>query len=265
MNKRNFYMAVVLVSFLGFARERAHSQMAQARLWSVFPSGCQAGKETEVRLSGVDLDGAQAGSLIFSHPGIKGVPVSAQLFRVVVGADVPPGIYEVSAAGTYGVSNPRCFMVGASQEVAEEQGKNNTYATAAEIPADCSVSGVVQGAGSRDFYRFKTSKGSRVVVDCFSSRIDSQLLPVLTAYNSAGIEIVSSRVDKRRDALLDFKVADDGPVTLEVRDIRYKGSNDYFYRLRVSTGPHVDTIFPPVGVPGSEQEFLILGRNLPGG
>ncbi len=265
MTKRNFYMAVVLVSFLGFASERAHSQMAQARLWSVFPSGCQAGKEAEVRLSGVDLDGAQASSLIFSHPGIKGAPVSAGLFRVAVGADVPPGIYEVSAAGTFGVSNPRCFVVGSSQEVAEEQGKNNTYATATEIPQDCSVSGVVQGVGSRDFYRFKASKGSRVVVDCFSTRIDSQLLPVLTAYNSAGIEIVSSRVDKRRDALLDFKVADDGPVTLEVRDIRYKGSNDYFYRLRVSTGPHVDTILPPVGVPGTEQEFLILGRNLPGG
>lgn len=280
MKIRKFYTAAVLLSVLCLVQARVHSQMAQARLWSVFPSGCQAGKETEVRLNGADLDGAH--SLIFSHPGIKGVPKSggpspyaeflgekplfaAGQFTVKVGADVPPGIYEVSSVGTYGVSNPRCFVVNASKEVAEEQGKNNTFASAMEVPSDCSVSGVVQGNTVRDFYRFKAAKGSRVVVDCFSSRIDSQLLPVLTAYNSAGKEIRSSRIDKRRDALLDLKVTGDGPVTLEVRDIRYKGSNDYFYRLKISTGPHVDTIFPPVGVPGSEQEFLILGRNLPGG
>ncbi len=280
MNRRKFYTAVVLASLLGLVQGQAHSQMAQARLWSVFPSGCQVGKEAEVRLGGADLDGAH--SLIFSHPGITAAPKSkgpspyaefleekpgfeAGQFTVKVGGDVPPGIYEVSAVGVYGASNPRCFVVSASQEVAEEQGKNNTYATAMEVPSDCSVSGIVQGVAARDFYRFKAAKGSRIVVDCFSSRIDSQMLPALTAYNSAGIEVCSSRVDKRRDALLDFKVAEDGPVTVEVRDIRYKGSNDYFYRLKISAGPHVDTIFPPVGVPGSEQEFLILGRNLPGG
>ena len=187
MNIRKFYTAAVLLSVLCLVQARVHSQMAQARLWSVFPSGCQAGKETEIRLNGADLDGAH--SLIFSHPGIEGVPKSrgaspyaefldekpgfeAGQFTVKVGAAVPPGIYEVSAVGTYGISNPRCFVVDASEEVAEEQGKNNTYASAMEVPSDCSVSGVVQGNAVRDFYRLKAAKGSRVVVDCFSSRID---------------------------------------------------------------------------------------------
>lgn len=280
MNKRISFLLAVLVSFFCLVQGTGSAQMAQTRLWSIFPSGCQAGKETGIQLFGADIGGVRA--ILFTHPGIKAEAklkdaspyaeflgekpgIETGRFTVRAGADVPPGIYEARAVGTHGVSNPRCFVVSSSEEVAEQQGKNNTFATAMEVPADCSVSGVVQGNSMRDFYRLQAVGGSRVVVDCLASRIDSQLLPVLTLYNSGGKEIGSSRIDKRKDALLDFSVAEDGPVTIEVRDIRYKGSNDYFYRLKISAGPHVDTIFPPVGVPGTEQEFLILGRNLPEG
>ena len=36
----------------------------------------------------------------------------ANEFTVTIAADVPPGIYDVRAVGTFGVSNPRSFVVG---------------------------------------------------------------------------------------------------------------------------------------------------------
>ena len=265
--------------FAGLSPTRLSGQMPQARLWSVVPSGAQKGKETSIRLSGADLDGIE--SVLFSHPGIKAEAklqgpspyeeflgekprLDAGHFVVKIGEEVPPGRYEVRAVGAFGVTNPRCFVVGSGEEVSEQEG-NNSLGEAREVPFGCTVNGVIGGANDKDFFRFQAAGGKRIVVECLAARIDSRLLPVLVAYNSGGIEIGRSRIDKRRDALLDLKAPEDGVLTIEVRDLRYKGSGDFFYRLSISARPHVDTIFPPVAVPGSEQEFMILGKNLPGG
>src|SRR5262249_27998160 len=48
-------------------------------------------------------------------------------------------------------------------------------------------------------------------------------------------------------------------------DQLYRGSDEYFYRLTISLGPHIDFIFPPSGPAGTTAEYTIFGRNLPGG
>ena len=279
MKNRTFLLLVALFVFVGLHTSTAFSQMPQARLWGIFPLGAQAGKETSIRLMGADLDGVD--SLLFTHPGIKAVAkrksaspyaeflneepgVEAGLFTLNIGADVPPGVYEARAAGDFGMTNPRCFVVSSMEEVVEQEG-NNSLAEAKAIPFACTVNGSIQAANDRDFFRFKAPRGTRVVIDCLASRIDSQLIPLLAVYNSRGIEIARSRIDKRRDALVDVVAADDGPMIVGIRDLLYKGSANHFYRLEVSASPHVDTIFPPSAVAGSEVEFLFLGRNLPGG
>jgi hypothetical protein len=279
MKTRYYLLLTTALAFAGLTSERLPGQMPQARLWSVAPSGAQKGTETSIRLSGADLDGIE--SVLFSHPGIKAEAKlqasgpyeeflgekprpEAGHFVVKIADEVPPGLYEVRAVGVFGITNPRCFVVGTSEEISEQEG-NNSLGEAREVPFGCTVNGVVGGANDRDFYRFQAAGGKRIIVECLASRIDSKLLPVLVAYNPGGIEIGRSRIDKRRDALLDLTASEGGFLTIEVRDLRYKGSGEFFYRLSISAGPHVDTIFPPVALPGSEQEFLILGRNLPGG
>src|SRR2546430_11331582 len=102
-------------------QQAAAPQVPQPKIYALQPSGAKVGTTVEVRIaSGSDLDGADR--LLFSHPGITAKPLTEEpgrlypqgraiegKFKVTVAADVPPGIYEVRAAGYFGVTNARRF------------------------------------------------------------------------------------------------------------------------------------------------------------
>ena len=52
---------------------------------------------------------------------------------------------------------------------------------------------------------------------------------------------------------------------VKLYDFTYAGGEDYPYRLTVSTGPYIDFILPAAGTPGSNGQYTVYGRNLPGG
>src|SRR5579862_7549994 len=107
---------------------RSFAQLPQARLYSIFPCGGKAGTTIELTLANsTDLD--EADRLVFSHPGVtatsKMQDVGGQrrpipnIFEVTIGPHVPPGVYELYAGGLFGLSNPRMFVVGSSDETRE--------------------------------------------------------------------------------------------------------------------------------------------------
>jgi hypothetical protein len=52
---------------------------------------------------------------------------------------------------------------------------------------------------------------------------------------------------------------------LRLNDLTFAGTPAHFYRLSLTTGPHVDFVFPPSAAPGTKSKFTVYGRNLPGG
>ena len=134
------------------------AQLPQARLHSIFPPGGQIGTTVELRLSsGADLD--EVDRLSFNHPDITAVqkmqesggkqqPV-ANTFVVTIGPDVPAGLYEARAAGYYGLTNPRTFVVGQRPEVKETE-PNNAVEQATAIEADTVINAA---AGRRNRHR----------------------------------------------------------------------------------------------------------------
>src|SRR6185312_5537762 len=85
--------------------------------------------------------------------------------------------------------------------------------------------------------------------------------PVLTVLDSTGHPLETSR----RGGFLDFAAPADGSFLLKLHDLAFAGSAEYFYRLTLTTGPHLDFVFPPCGKPGTKERFTLYGRNLPGG
>src|SRR6266480_458786 len=76
------------------------AQLPVARLLTVFPPGGKVGSQSEVGLTGADLD--EANQLHFSHTGITAkqkmgetnrLP-EANKFLVTITNNVPPGVYE---------------------------------------------------------------------------------------------------------------------------------------------------------------------------
>ena len=269
-------LAVVLAALLScFSSNYAVAQLPVTQLFALSPPGGQVGSTIDVTISaGADLDGVK--SLYFSQPGISAVqkmsppklpqlppePIANQ-FSVTIPADVPPGVYDVRAIGTFGVSNPRSFVVGTFAEV-KEQGGNNVREKAQAIEINTTVNGTADGNNS-DWFKFAAKAGQRLIVDCWAQRIDSRMDATLELYDAAGKQLARSRDFNRRDPLIDFSVPADGEYSLKVYDFIFGGGGEHFYRFAVSTGPYVDFILPPSGQPGTKSNFTLYGRNLPGG
>jgi hypothetical protein len=241
------------------------AQLPIARLSTVFPPGGRIGSTFDVSLTGADLD--DASQLLFSHPNIISKPKLIEAtgqsdpnkFTISVGADVPPGVYEARAAGRFGVSNPRAFVVGDLPEVISPT-TNHTVAAASAVALGTVVNAHAD-ASAVDYFQFGAGKGQRILIECVAQEIDSRMDAALLVCDITGKELERSR----RGNLLDFTAPADGKYILKVHDFTYRGGDEYFYRLIVSTGPHLDYIFPPSGMAGVKSQFDLYGRNLPGG
>lgn len=251
----------------------ADAQLPQTRLAAVFPPGIKAGTPSlEVVVSnGTDLD--ELDQMVFSHPGLKAAPKTvdmggkptpvANTFMVTADAAVPPGIYEVRVHGLFGLSNPRTFVVGDRDEVQEVE-PNNTVETATPLDLNKVVNARSNSATDVDWYKFNATKGQRILAESVASRIDSKMSPVIELYGPNGRRMALARSQVRGDSLLDVTIPADGAYLLKVYDFVYGGSADHFYRLSLGTGPFIDYVFPPSGVAGSNGQYTLYGRNLPG-
>ena len=176
---------------------------------------------------------------------------------------MPPGLYEVRAAGPSGISNPRTFVVGTLNEVVDRDPPDKLSA-AREVPLESTVNASMRPERT-DFFKFAAKKGQRVLLEAWARRIDSRLDPRLVVYDAAGHELARAKERFHRDPFLDFVAPADGSYAVKIYDFLYKGGPDYSYRLTLSTAPRLDFIMPPSGVAGAKSKYTLYGRNLPGG
>jgi hypothetical protein len=256
-------VAVVALGLAGIPGLRA--QLPMARLTGIFPPGGQVHSTVEVALEGQDLD--ETAELRFSHPGLTAKPKLAEAngqpepnkFLVTIAPETPEGIYEVRAWGRFGLSNPRAFAVGSLPELIEASA-NHEASQAQLVALDRTVNGRTDN-NAYDYFKFHAAQGQRVLLECLSERLDSRADPVLVLFHATGRELDRSR----RAGLLDFTATEEGDYLLRVHDFLYRGGGEYFYRLQFSTGPYVDFVLPPSGLPGTKGSYTLYGRNLPGG
>ncbi|MEX0701436.1 MAG: hypothetical protein WD069_05010 [Planctomycetales bacterium] len=265
-------IALALVVLLA-APLAASAQLPQLRLNSIFPTGGQIGATFEVKVaSGEELE--EIDRLLFDHDGIQAVPKTTEAngrqqpvdrtFLVTIGKDVPPGLYEVRVGGLFGASNPRTFVVGRRKELLETE-PNDLRDQAMEVPLGAVVNGGMKGATDVDFFRFQGKKGQRVLAEVRAYRIDSRMDAALSLYDAEGRRLAYGRNTVRRDPLVDVTLPADGEYFVKLHDFTYQGGEDFFYRLAIHDGPHIDYVVPVAGEPKSQGRFTLYGRNLPGG
>ncbi len=269
-------LRVLLALALGLgSAASARAQLPVVTLSAFSPSGGQVGSSLELTLTGL-TDGDGVDRLLFSHPGIKAVQVQqpsaalagrnlpvANKFTVTIGSDVPPGVYDVRAVGTFGVSNPRAFAVDQWKQAAKPAG-NQSADKAAVIELGTVVDGTT-AANTSDWFRFAAKKGQRVLIDVAAQRLDSKLDATLVVYDARLRELAGSRDVNRRDPLVDLVIPADGDYLVKLYDFTYGGGADYGYRMVVHDGPYIDFVFPPSVKAGTKNKLAVFGRNLPGG
>ncbi len=267
------------------AQPQLGNQLPSPRLTVVTPPGAKAGTAVEVTFTGTDL--AEPKNLLFSHPGLKAVPVippppkvdpkakpapkpmkakvQVTKFTVTVPADVPPGSYDVRFVGEHGVSNPRTFVVGTLPEIAEKE-PNNDVEPAQRVEVGTTINGVINAPTDVDYFVFAAKKGQRVLAICQGASIDSRLTPELKMLDASGRQVAYHRPAPGTDGLVDYTAPADGDYYVRLCQFTYtQGGPEYFYRLTVSTAPWIDAVFPPIVEPGKTTLVTLYGRNLPGG
>jgi hypothetical protein len=193
---------------------------------------------------------------------------SASRFKVTIAPDVPPGIHDVRFVNKWGVSNPRAFVAGDLNEVLEEEAKkpNNDVEQAQRVALNSTINGSMANPTDVDYYVFAGKKGQRVVLSCLASSIDSRFHAGLELYDAKGKQLAAGRDYQDNDALTDCTLPGDGDYYVRVFQFTHtQGTAEHFYRLRISTAPWIDAIFPCVVEPGKATTVTVWGRNLPGG
>jgi hypothetical protein len=267
-----FRLVLAVLALLG-VDTAAHAQLPQARLYSIFPCGAKAGTTVDVTLTSfADLDALDR--LVFNTPGITAVPkmqtVGGQkkpvpnIFEIAIRPDVPTGVYEASAGGLYGLSNPRIFVVG-SQDEAQEAEPNNGLDKPNDLILGRIVNGTSGSATDVDFYRFQGKRGQRIVAMCRAADLDSRMSPVVELLTADGHRLGYAREELRHDPMVDVVLPADGTYFIKVHDFLFRGGPEFGYRLSAGILPYIDYVMPPAGVAGATGHFTLFGRNLPGG
>ena len=237
----------------------ADAQLPQAHLSWLFPPGAPVGSTNEITLAGTDLD--EPRSVVFSDPRVTAAPRTGDpvTFTVVIPAGIPPGMVDARFGGRFGLSNPRTFAIGKGPEITTPA-TNTTASTAAALPVDTVANSRVPVA-SAQWYRFEARQGQRLLAWVQARELDSRLVPDLAIFDALGNELATVR----RSPLLDFSAATNGVFLLRLNDQTFRGGDDYFYRLLLTAGPHVDFVLPNVLRAGTTNRVVLFGRNLPGG
>ncbi|TXI07716.1 MAG: hypothetical protein E6Q76_08160 [Rhizobium sp.] len=236
------------------------ADLPSPQLHRITPLGINAPGEVEVTIVGADLEGADA--LLFDHPNLKATFVKEKVFKVTVPADVAAGTYDVRALGRYGLTNPRLISITHGlQDVAEAE-PNNTADKAQTIAVNNAVNGESDG-NNQDLYRLPLKQGQRVIIDCLSARLDTEMDPELVLSSPTGQPLQNNRDYYGRDPMIDFQAPADGEYLIEVRDLTYRGG--YPYRLIVNNKPQIENVFPRAVQSGQTVKLSVLGRNLGAG
>src|SRR5262245_13220142 len=84
---------------------QSRAQAPKPVLDTVYPSGGQAGTSVTVALGGTALDGLR--DVHTTVPKLTARKLDANRFRFDIPSGTPPGVYDIRAVGTHGMSSPR--------------------------------------------------------------------------------------------------------------------------------------------------------------
>lgn len=246
------------------------SMAAKPELASLSTRGWQRGKSGAIKLTGKNLAGVTA--IKSGHPKITASLAAAGWNRgndlvaeLSVGADVPPGAYELWAVSAAGESSKLNLQVDTLPQAVEVE-PNDVRTAAQSLPDASSVWGVLSQKGDVDSYRFHAQKGQSIVLEVAAASVGSKLNAILTLFDSQGRVLAGNNdFDNQADPLVAFSMPADDDYVVQISDLALAGGADIYYRLTISSLPYVTAVFPSSVPPAKATQVELAGLNVPHG
>ncbi len=226
------------------------AQLPFSQLDAVFPPGGQLGQTVEVQLHGAHL--IEIDKLYTSNPAIKGYVKNGK-YRIEIPSDATPGVIDVRAAGRFGVSNARAFVVSPIPQI-DEKTPNQKQAEAMPIEIGQAVNGTASSQ-ALDWFQFVVTDRLPLRIEVHAERIDSRMDPTLILYDERGREIMRSRDMAGVDPVLDFSPPKEGKYFIATHDFLFKGDHNHFYRLSLTRADD-----PTLNTPARRVAELALAK-----
>jgi hypothetical protein len=236
------------------------------------PLGMQRGTNLDLTLTGTNL--AEPTGLWTSFPAKVTIPSDGNngkdngklLVRLEVPQDAPLGFHAIRLATRRGMSNLRLFCIDDLPQMIEGMA-NHTPSTAQLVPLPCVVVGKAD-AETTDYYKFIAAAGQRLSLEILGRRLGSSFDPQIQILDANGRELpVAYSNDApglQTDARLTYTFKTAGVYLVSVRDVSYRGGDDFHYRLRIGDFPCATTTLPLAVKRGSKTTVRFAGPNVEG-
>lgn len=236
------------------------------------PLGMQRGSTLDLTLTGTNL--AEPTGLWTSFPAKVVIPTEGNngkdngklLVRLEVPKDAPIGFHSIRLATRRGMSNLRLFCIDDLPQVLEVA-TNHTPSAAQTVPVPCVIAGKAD-AEATDYFKIAVSAGQRLSFEVLGRRLGDPFDPQLQLLDAAGRELPGAYSNDapglQTDARLTYTFKTAGEYLVAVRDVSYRGGEDFLYRLRIGDFPCATTTLPLAAKRGSKVAVHFAGSNVDG-
>ena len=281
--KYHLSLAAALVFLLSCP---ASAKVGFRQVTCTYPVAVQKGSTSEVQLySNFTLDGAH--SVFFDRPGmsmsfLETKPIKAPRrgrsgagtpfrFRIEVPLDQRVGIYEYRVATSKAVSSASHILVTDFPVVLEAKAENGLIESAQQVPFPAAVCGICNRAEDVDYYRFPGKAGQKVTLQIYAQRVTASIHSmvvsgkayhmdsILTLIGPNGQVVAQNDNYYGGDSFIQCTLPSEGDYVLQVRDVRYVGSQKYTYCVEMSDSPFVHGTLPMAVQKGSSVEARLVG------
>lgn len=188
-------------------------------LKSLFPLGATVGKPITLSLTGINI--AANSTMQVTPVGTEGKEI------IALPVPLPDGTVTTTP-----------FVVHDGYELNESE-PNDSVKSPHPIRIPCILNGRISPALKSkqpdiDNFAFSAEQGKKLVFEVVAKRLGSRLEPHISILNAQGNEIaVSDDQSTQRDTKLEFTPPATGTYIVQVRDLFFKGGEEYAYRLSI--------------------------------
>lgn len=267
-----FWLSVLIAGPFANGRSRGQQPNPEAPVLAMpAPMGMQRGTSLDLTLTGTNLREPTALWTSFpakaSFPPCKNDDSTHLLIRLQVPADAPLGFQALRLATRRGLSNLRIFCIDDLPQVLRTE-NDHSRDTAQRLTFPCVVAGRID-AETSDYYRIHVRGGQRVSFEILGRRLGSGLDPQISLYDLTGLhELPSGHSNDapglQTDSRLTYFFKKAGDYLVEVRDTRWAGGPEYWYRLRVGDFPCATTPVPMAARRGTQVSVGFTGPMVEG-
>lgn len=248
----------------------------------IFPAGAQRGTRVQVRIGGFYLYERTPFELI--GPGIAGPaeieriptkwfegpvikqPASQQkedypkdyAAELTIAATAPLGPHGWRSWNAQGATPVQPFIVGTLPEVIEDEADGDPLPTAVKLPV--TINGRIFPREDLDEWTFAAEAGQPITIAVMAEQLGSPLEARIEVRSPSGALLAESTGRLNRDPVLRFVPPASGEYAVRITDTRSTGLQHYVYRLTITAGPWIDSIYPLGGKRGALTKFEVLGQ-----